>query len=48
MQGVFKGSNEVKLLTTDLAYIDANLRFLSKFMTKMEKITNIVGNNGKS
>jgi hypothetical protein len=41
LQGIFKDSNELKVLKTDLTYIHANFSFLSKPITKLEKTTNL-------
>jgi hypothetical protein len=42
LQDICKGSNEFKVLKTDLAYIHANFSFLSQFITKLEKTTNFL------
>jgi hypothetical protein len=41
-QDIFWDSNELKVLTSDLAYIRANFSFLSQSITKFEVITNLL------
>jgi alpha-D-ribose 1-methylphosphonate 5-triphosphate diphosphatase PhnM len=38
---MFKDSNELKVLKTDLAYIHANFSFQSQSTMKLEKTTNL-------
>jgi hypothetical protein len=37
LEEIFNDSNELEVLKTDLAYIDANFSFLSQPITKLEK-----------
>jgi hypothetical protein len=41
LQDIFKDSNVLKVLETDLAYIHANFSFLSQSITKLEKTINL-------
>jgi hypothetical protein len=47
LQDIFKDSNELKLLRTDLAYIHANFSFLSQSITKLEMTTNLLSETVK-
>jgi hypothetical protein len=42
LQNMFKDSNELKVLKTDLVYIHANFSFLLQCITKWEKTTNLL------
>jgi hypothetical protein len=42
LQDIFKDSNELKVLKTDLAYVHANFSFLLQSITKLEKTTNLL------
>jgi hypothetical protein len=42
LQDIFKDSNDLKVLKTDLANIHANFNFLSQSITKLEKIRNLL------
>jgi hypothetical protein len=42
LKDIFKKSNELKVLTTDLVYSHANFNFFSRSTTKLENITNLL------
>jgi hypothetical protein len=42
LKDIFKDSDELKVLRTDLAYIHANFSFLSQSVTKLEMTTNLL------